>query len=72
MSALARDGQAGAARAAYRQFVERLSTDLGLTPGAELRALHDALTGARPLARRHRRGRGQPGRRRLRRPRRRS
>jgi len=50
MSALARDGQAGAARAAYRQFVERLSTDLGLTPGAELRALHDALTGARPLA----------------------
>jgi len=50
MSALARDGQAGAARAAYRQFVERLSTDLGLTPGAELRALHDTLTGARPAA----------------------
>ena len=48
MSALARDGQAGAARAAYRQFVERLATDLGLAPGAELRALHDALTGARP------------------------
>jgi predicted ATPase/DNA-binding SARP family transcriptional activator len=46
MSALARDGQAGAARAAYRQFVERLKEDLGLDPGVELRALHETLAGA--------------------------
>lgn len=46
MRALARDGQAGAARSAYRQFVERLSADLGLAPGSELRALHDALSAA--------------------------
>ncbi|HEY6086377.1 MAG TPA: tetratricopeptide repeat protein [Burkholderiaceae bacterium] len=45
MSALARDGQVGAARGAYRQFAERLSADLGLAPGAELHALHDALSG---------------------------
>lgn len=44
MRALARDGQAGAARSAYRQFVERLSADLGLAPGSELRALHEALS----------------------------
>lgn len=51
MHALARDGQASAARAAYRQFAERLSADLGLAPGAELRALHDTLSSApRPLA----------------------
>lgn len=45
MSALARDGQSGAARVVYRQFADRLSADLGLAPGAELRALHDALSG---------------------------
>ena len=45
MAALARDGQGGAARQAYRQFAERLSADLGLTPGTELRALHDSLAG---------------------------
>lgn len=51
MAALAGDGQAGAARAAYRLFVERLSADLGLVPGAELRALHDKLSGPpRPVA----------------------
>ncbi|HSW04086.1 ATP-binding protein [Aquabacterium sp.] len=43
MNALAASGQAGAARAAYRQFVERLQADLGLEPGAALRALHDSL-----------------------------
>ena len=42
---LAQDGQAGAARAAYRGFVERLSRDFGLAPGAELRALHDRMAG---------------------------
>lgn len=47
MTALARDGQAGVARAAYRQFVERLQQDLGLEPGLELRALHGSL-GAAP------------------------
>lgn len=48
MGALARDGQAGAARQAYRQFAERLAADLGLTPGTELRALHDSLGGPPP------------------------
>lgn len=46
IGALARDGQLGAARQAYRQFAERLSADLGLAPGAELRTLHDTLAGA--------------------------
>ncbi len=51
MSALAREGQAGAARQAYRLFAERLSADLGLAPGAELSALHDSLGSApRPPA----------------------
>ncbi|MBX3606987.1 MAG: tetratricopeptide repeat protein [Piscinibacter sp.] len=44
LRALARAGQAGAARLAYRQFAERLSADLGLSPGTELRALHDSLS----------------------------
>ena len=43
MSWLARGGQSARARQAYREFVERLAEDLGLTPGAELRALHDSL-----------------------------
>ena len=46
MSAYAAAGQAAAARAAYRQFVERLQADLGLEPGAALRALHDGLAAA--------------------------
>jgi predicted ATPase/DNA-binding SARP family transcriptional activator len=45
MSAYAAAGQAAAARAAYRQFVDRLQADLGLEPGAALRALHDGLAG---------------------------
>ncbi len=43
LAALAASGQAGAARAAYRQFVERLQAELGIEPGAALRALHDGL-----------------------------
>ena len=43
MSWLARAGQTARARQAYREFVGRLQQDLGLAPGAELRALHDSL-----------------------------
>ena len=43
MSWLARGGQSARARHAYRDFVRRLAEDLGLTPGAELQALHDSL-----------------------------
>lgn len=43
MSWLARSGQSARARQAYQEFVERLAEDLGLTPGAELRALHASL-----------------------------
>ncbi|HXZ48711.1 MAG TPA: tetratricopeptide repeat protein [Usitatibacter sp.] len=46
MAWLARSGQGAAAREAYRKFVERLAADLGLAPGAELRALDDSLRGA--------------------------
>jgi predicted ATPase/DNA-binding SARP family transcriptional activator len=49
MTWLERGGQASRARKAYRDFVERLATDLGLAPSAELRALHDALGTAAPL-----------------------
>lgn len=48
MSVYAQAGQAAAARAAYRQFVDRLQADLGLEPGAALRALHDGLAVATP------------------------
>ena len=40
---LAHSGQGAAARQAYRDFAGRLMQDLGLTPGAELKALHDSL-----------------------------
>jgi len=43
MSWLARSGQSARARQAYHEFVKRLAEDLGLAPGAELRALHDSL-----------------------------
>ena len=43
MALLARAGQTARARQAYRSFVERLNDELGLVPGAELQALHDAL-----------------------------
>lgn len=48
MQWLARAGQGGAARLAYRQFVDRLREDLGIEPGAELRALHESLAAATP------------------------
>lgn len=41
---LARDGQAAQARQAYREFTARLSKDLGLSPGAQLQAVHDSLS----------------------------
>ena len=43
MAWLARSGQSARARQVYREFVERLKQDLGLAPGAELRALHDSI-----------------------------
>lgn len=46
MAWLARGGQAARARQAYREFVGRLSKDLGLAPGSELQALHDSLGGS--------------------------
>jgi predicted ATPase/DNA-binding SARP family transcriptional activator len=42
---LVRAGQAARARQAYNDFVTRLRDELGLEPGAELRALHDTLRG---------------------------
>jgi predicted ATPase/DNA-binding SARP family transcriptional activator/Tfp pilus assembly protein PilF len=50
MTWLARGGQSGRARQAYREFVQRLADDLGLAPGIELRAWHDSLgaSGALP------------------------
>ena len=46
MTALARAGQGARARQAYQAFAGRLATDLGLAPGAELKALHDGLGAA--------------------------
>jgi predicted ATPase/DNA-binding SARP family transcriptional activator len=43
MQAQRRAGQAGAALQAWRAFVDRLQRELGLEPGAQLRALHDAV-----------------------------
>ena len=43
MTWLARAGQASRARQAYREYVVRLADELGLEPGAELKALHDSL-----------------------------
>ncbi len=45
---LARDGRSAAARAAYRGFAQKLARELGVEPGAALRAAHDAL--AEPVA----------------------
>lgn len=48
---LARAGQVARARQAYREFVTRLADELGLEPGAELKALHDAMSaGSTPAA----------------------
>lgn len=46
MSTLARSGQVARARQLYREFVARLADELGLAPGAELKALHDTLGAA--------------------------
>lgn len=43
MQALARSGQVGQARAAYHAYAERLRSELGIAPGAALRAQHDRL-----------------------------
>ncbi len=43
MTWLARSGQAARARQVYREFATRLETELGIAPGAQLRAQHDAL-----------------------------
>ena len=48
MAWLQRDGQPAAARAAYSAYAERLADELGLEPGAELRALRDAFGGDAP------------------------
>ena len=60
MQWLARSGQGVRARQAYASFAQRLQQELGLAPGAALKALHDALgatssppaatTGVAPLA----------------------
>lgn len=43
LRSLARDGQRGRARQAYRLYADRLRDELGLTPGADLKLLHDEL-----------------------------
>ncbi len=43
MGWLARAGQGARARQAYRDFVTRLTEELGLTPSVELKALHDSI-----------------------------
>ncbi|MBI5716208.1 MAG: tetratricopeptide repeat protein [Burkholderiales bacterium] len=43
MQVLARGGQLGSARAAFRAYAERLQRELGIAPGMALKALHDGL-----------------------------
>jgi predicted ATPase/DNA-binding SARP family transcriptional activator/Tfp pilus assembly protein PilF len=50
MTWLARGGESGRARQAYREFAERMARDLGLAPNVELKALHDSVGGAAPPA----------------------
>ncbi len=50
MQALARDGQATAARQAYRRFAEHVTAELGIEPDVQSRALHESLHEA-PTAR---------------------
>ena len=51
MSGLGRAGHIAHARQVYREFVDRLANDLGLTPSAELQALQDDIAGTiRPTA----------------------
>lgn len=49
---LVRGGQAARARQVYREFSARLQIELGLAPGAELKAQHDALANAVVVAER--------------------
>ncbi|HEX2541335.1 MAG TPA: tetratricopeptide repeat protein [Caldimonas sp.] len=50
MAWLGRSGQAAQGRLAYRDFVARLRSELGMAPSAELAALHDSLgTASAPL-----------------------
>jgi predicted ATPase/DNA-binding SARP family transcriptional activator/Tfp pilus assembly protein PilF len=46
MQWLTAGGQSAAARDAYHAFATRLTEELGVAPGAELKSLHDALHGA--------------------------
>lgn len=48
MTWLDRSGQAARARQAYREFAVRLEAELGIAPGMQLRAAHDALGVAVP------------------------
>lgn len=50
MTWLSRSGQVVRARQAYREFANRLETELGIAPGADLRAHHDALATSLPVA----------------------
>jgi predicted ATPase/DNA-binding SARP family transcriptional activator len=50
MDALSRDGQAGAARQAYRRFAEHLAKELGIEPNAQLRAQQESLSAPRIAA----------------------
>lgn len=51
LDALLQGGQTAAARQAYRDFAERLARELGIEPGAALRARHDAIGSAAAPAR---------------------
>ncbi len=46
LAALAQGGRSAQARQVYREFSERLSRELGLGPGQQLRTLHDRLAAA--------------------------
>ncbi len=50
MSWLMRAGQGARAGQSYRDFVKRLSEELGLAPSAELKAMHDAIGNGAPAA----------------------
>jgi predicted ATPase/Tfp pilus assembly protein PilF len=50
MGWLGKSGQSGQARQAYRDFTARLAADLGIAPGAELKAMNDSLAAPAPVA----------------------
>ena len=49
LNLLAAQGQAAAARIAWREFTQRLQDELGLEPGAALRDVHERLNTSPPL-----------------------